>query len=91
MLEAKKYNRNRIFIFVIFTIATLLMCRHFTLNYLSLGLNIINFCLYNSKEAADTVIGILEREQHSYLLLGIYFTIQWMAGLIIFITTKRKN
>ena len=90
MLEAKKYNRNRIFIFVVFTIATLLMCIYATLHYLSLGFDIIDFSYY-TKEVADTVVGILEREQHSYLRLGVYFIFQWMAGLIIFITTKRKN
>ena len=88
MLEAKKYNRNRIFIFVVFTIATLLMCIYTTLHYLSLGFDIIS---YYTKEVADTVVGILEREQHSYLRLGVYFIFQWMSGLIIFITTKRKN
>ena len=91
MLEAKKYNRNRIFIFVVFTIATLLMCIYTTLHYLSLGFDIIDFNSYYTKEVADTVAGILEREQHSYLRLGVYFIFQWMAGLIIFITTKRKN
>ena len=91
MLEAKKYNRNRIFIFVVFTIATLLLCIYATLHYLSLGLDIIDFNSYYTKEVADTVVGILEREQHSYLRLGVYFIIQWIAGLIIFITTKRKN
>lgn len=91
MLEAKKYNRNRIFIFAVFTIATLLMCIYATFHYLSLGLDIIDFNSYYTKEVADTVVGILERERHSYLCLGVYFIIQWMAGLIIFITTKRKN
>ena len=91
MLEAKKYNRNRISIFVVFTIATLLMCIYVTLHYLSLGFDIIDFNSYYTKEVSDTVVGILEREQHSYLRLGVYFIIQWIAGLIIFITTKRKN
>lgn len=59
MLEAKKYNRNRIFIFVVFTIATLLMCIYTTLNYLSLGFDIIDFNSYYTKEVADTVVGIL--------------------------------
>ena len=59
MLEAKKYNRNRIFIFVVFTIATLLMCIYATLHYLSLGLDIIDFNSYYTKEVADTVVGIL--------------------------------
>ena len=62
-----------------------------TLHYLSLGLDIIDFNSYYTKEVADTVVGILEREQHSYLRLGVYFIFQWMAGLIIFITTERKN
>ena len=53
--------------------------------------DIIDFNSYYTKEVADTVVGILEREQHSYLRLGVYFILQWMAGLIIFITTKRKN
>ena len=91
MLEAKKYNRNRISIFVVFTIATLLMCIYATLHYLSLGLDIIDFNSYYTKKVADPVVGILEREQQSYLRLGVYFIIQWIAGLIIFITTERKD
>ena len=78
-------------IFVVFTIATLLMCIYATLHYLSLSFDIIDFNSYYTKEVADTVVGILEREQHSYLRLGVYFIFQWMAGLIIFITTKRKT
>ena len=70
------------------------MCIYTTLHYLSLGFDIIDFNSYYTKEVADTVVGILEREQHSYLRLGVYFIFQWMAGLIIFITTNtavRRN
>ena len=65
MLEAKKYNRNRIFIFVVFTIATSLTCIYTTLHYLSLGFDVIDFNSYYTKEVADTVVGILACIIHS--------------------------
>ena len=90
MLEAKKYNRNRIILFVAFSLLTLGLCLYCTLCYYSLGVEIINSLSYDPRDVSDAVVKILERDQQHFIYLGVYFVIQWIVGLILFIATKRK-
>ena len=90
MLEAKKYNRNRVILFVAFSLLTLALCLYCTLRYYSLGVDIVNSLSYDPGNVSDAVVKILERDQQHFIYLGVYFVIQWIAGLILFITTKRK-
>lgn len=90
MLEAKKYNRNRIILFVAFSLLTLGLCLYCTLCYYSLGVEIINSLSYDPRNVSDAVVKILERDQQHFICLGVYFVVQWIVGLILFIATKRK-
>ena len=90
MLEARKYNRNRIILFVAFSLLTLGLCLYCTMAYYSIGVEIINSLSYDADCVSDAVVKILEREQQLFIYLRAYFVIQWIAGLILFIVTKRK-
>ena len=90
MLEAKKYNRNRVILFVAFSLLSLCLCLFCTLRYYSLGVDIINSLSYQPDNVSDAVVKILERDQQHFIYLGVYFIIQWIVGLILFIATKRR-
>ena len=89
MLEARKYNRNRIILFVAFSLLTLGLCLYCTMAYYSIGVEIINSLSYDADSVSDAVVKILEREQQLFIYLRAYFVIQWIAALILFIITKR--
>jgi len=91
MLDSKKYNRNRIVIFVLFTLVTLVIGAFLARDYMSLSLEAIDFNSYYAKDVADKVVNILEGEQRVDRCLGFYFVAQWIVGLILFIRTKSKN
>ena len=89
MLEARKYNRNRIILFVAFSLLTLWLCLYCAMNYYAIEVKIVNSLAYDARAVSDAVVKILEREQQHFIYLGAYFVIQWVAGLILFIVTKR--
>ena len=89
MLEARKYNRNRIILFVAFSLLTLGLCLYCTMAYYSIEVEIVNSLSYDAESVSDAVVKILEREQQHFIYLGAYFVIQWIAGMILFIITKR--
>ena len=62
LLEARKYNRNRIILFVAFSLLTLGLCLYCTMAYYSIGIEIINSLSYDADSVSDAVVKILKRE-----------------------------
>jgi hypothetical protein len=74
MLEARKYNRNRIILFVAFSLLTLGLCLYCTMAYYSIEVEIVNYLAYDAKTVSDPVVKILEREQqHFHLSGGVFY------------------
>ena len=90
MLDAKKYNRNRIILFATFSLLTLGLCLYCAMSYYAIDVKIVNSLSYEPDIVSDAVVKILEREQQHFICLGTYFVIQWLAGLVLFICTRRK-
>ena len=75
--------------FVAFSLLTLGLCLYCTMAYYSIEVEIVNSLSYDAESVSDAVVKILEREQQHFIYLGAYFVIQWIAGMILFIITKR--
>ena len=85
MLEAKKYNRNRIILFVLFTLVTIALCTLCAMEYYAIDIE-----CYNVESVSKPVNEVLLPAKTYIKHLGYYFILQWVVGLILFIATKRK-
>ena len=90
MLEAKKYNRNRIILFVLFTLVTIALCTLCAMEYYALVIDMLNIECYNVESVSKPVNEVLLPAKTYIKHLGYYFILQWVVGLILFIATKRK-
>lgn len=90
MLEAKKYNRNRIIIFVLFTLVTIALCTLCVAEYYSIDIDMLNIECYNVESVSKPIKEVLQPVKTYIKHLGYYFIFQWVAGLMLFIATKRK-
>ena len=90
MLEAKKYNRNRIILFVLFTLVTIALCLLCAMEYYSIDIDMLNIECYNSEGVSKPVNEILLPAKNYINWFGYYFILQWVVGLVLFIATKRK-
>ena len=79
MLEAKKYNRNRIILFVLFSLVTIALCTLCAMEYYAIDIDMLNIECYKLLPAKTYI-------KH----FGYYFFFQWVVGLVLFIATKRK-
>ena len=90
MLEAKKYNRNRIILFVPFSLVTIVLCLLCAMEYYSIEIDMLNIECYNREGVSKPVNEVLLPAKNYIKHLGYYFILQWVVGLILFIATKRK-
>ena len=90
MLEAKKYNRNRIILFALFTLVTIALCTLCAMEYYSIDIDMLNIECYNSEGVSKPVNEILQPARTFIKWFGYYFILQWVVGLVLFIATKRK-
>ena len=90
MLEAKKYNRNRIIIFVLFTLVTIVLCTLCVAEYYSIDIDMLNIECYNREGVSKPVNEVLLPAKTYIKWFGYYFIFQWVIGLVLFITPKRK-
>jgi len=90
MLEAKKYNRNRIILFVLFTLVTIVLCLLCAMEYYSIEIDMLNIECYNREGVSKPVNEILLPAKTYIKHFGYYFFFQWVVGLVLFIATKRK-
>ena len=90
MLEAKKYNRNRIILFVLFTLVTIALCTLCVAEYYSIDIDMLNIECYNVESVSKPIKEVLQPVKTYIKHLGYYFILQWVVGLVIFIATKRK-
>ena len=90
MLEAKKYNRNRIILFVLFTLVTIALCTLCAMEYHSIAIDMLNIECYNTEGVSKPVNEVLLPAKTYIKWFGFYFIFQWGVGLVLFIATKRK-
>ena len=90
MLEAKKYNRNRIILFALFTLVTIALCTLCAMEYYAIDIDMLNIECYNVESVSKPVNEVLLPAKNYIKHLGYYFILQWVVGLVIFIATKRK-
>ena len=90
MLEAKKYNRNRIILFVIFTLVTIALCTLCAMEYYSIDIDMLNIECYNREGVSKPVNEVLLPAKTFIKWFGYYFIFQWVVGLVLFIATKRR-
>ena len=90
MLEAKKYNRNRIILFVLFTLVTIALCTLCVAEYYSIDIDMLNSECYNVESVSKPIKEVLQPVKTYIKHLGYYFILQWVVGLVLFIATKRK-
>ena len=90
MLEAKKYNRTRIILFVIFTLVTIALCALCVAEYYSIDIDMLNIECYNVESVSKPINEVLQPVKTYIKHLGYYFILQWVVGLVLFIATKRR-
>jgi len=90
MLEAKKYNRNRIILFVLFTLVTIALCALCVAEYYSIDIDMLNIECYNVESVSKPINEVLQPVKTYIKHLGYYFILQWVVGLVLFIATKRR-
>ena len=90
MLEAKKYNRNRIILFVLFTLVTIALCTLCVAEYYSIDIDMLNIECYNVESVSKPIKEVLQPVKTYIKYLGYYFILQWVVGLVLFIATKRR-
>ncbi len=90
MLEAKKYNRNRIILFVLFTLVTIALCTLCVAEYYSIDNDMLNSECYNVESVSKPIKEVLQPVKTYIKHLGYYFILQWVVGLVLFIATKRR-
>jgi hypothetical protein len=90
MLEAKKYNRNRIILFVLFTLVTIALCTLCVAEYYSIDIDMLNIECYNVESVSKPIKEVLQPVKTYIKHLGYYFILQWVVGLVLFIATKRR-
>ena len=90
MLEARRYNRNRIILFALFTLVTIALCTLCAMEYYAIDIDMLNIECYNVESVSKPVNEVLLPAKNYIKHLGYYFILQWVVGLILFIATKRK-
>lgn len=90
MLDAKKYNRNRIILFVLFTLVTIALCTLCVAEYYSIDIDMLNIECYNVESVSKPIKEVLQPVKTYIKHLGYYFILQWVVGLVLFIATKRR-
>ena len=90
MLEAKKYNRNRIILFVLFSLVTIALCTLCVAEYYSIDIDMLNIECYNVESVSKPIKEVLQPVKTYIKHLGYYFILQWVVGLVLFIATKRR-
>ena len=90
MLEAQKYNRNRIILFVLFTLVTIALCTLCVAEYYSIDIDMLNIECYNVESVSKPIKEVLQPVKTYIKHLGYYFILQWVVGLVLFIATKRR-
>ena len=90
MLETRKYNRNRIILFVLFSLVTIVLCLLCAMEYYSIDIDMLNIECYNREGVSKPVNEILLPAKTYIKWFGYYFIFQWVVGLVLFIATKRK-
>lgn len=90
MLETRKYNRNRIILFVLFSLVTIVLCLLCAMEYYSIEIDMLNIECYNREGVSKPVNEILLPAKTYIKWFGYYFIFQWVVGLVLFIATKRK-
>lgn len=90
MLETRKYNRNRIILFVLFSLVTIALCALCAMEYYSIDIDMLNIECYNREGVSKPVNEILLPAKTYIKWFGYYFIFQWVVGLVLFIATKRK-
>ena len=90
MLEAKKYNRNRIILFVLFTLVTIALCTLCVAEYYSIDIDMLNIECYNVESVSKPIKEVLQPVKTYIKHLGYYFILQWVVGFVLFIATKRR-
>ena len=90
MLEAQKYNRNRIILFVLFSLVTIALCTLCVAEYYSIDIDMLNIECYNVESVSKPIKEVLQPVKTYIKHLGYYFILQWVVGLVLFIATKRR-
>ena len=90
MLETRKYNRNRIILFVIFSLVTIVLCLLCAMEYYSINIDMLNIECYNRENVSKPVNEVLLPAKTYIKWFGYYFIFQWVVGLVLFIATKRR-
>ena len=90
MLEAKNYNRNRIILFVLFSLVTIVLCTLCAMEYYAIDIDMLNIECYNVESVSKPVNEVLLPAKTYIKWFGYYFIFQWVVGLVLFIATKRK-
>ena len=90
MLETRKYNRNRIILFVLFSLVTIVLCLLCAMEYYSIDIDMLNIECYNREGVSKPVNEVLLPAKTYIKWFGYYFIFQWVVGLVLFIATKRK-
>ena len=90
MLEARRYNRNRIILFALFTLVTIALCTLCTMAYYAIDIDMLNIECYNVEGVSKPVNEVLLPAKTYIKHFGYYFFFQWVVGLVLFIATKRK-
>ena len=90
MLETRKYNRNRIILFVLFSLVTIVLCLLCAMEYYSIDIDMLNIECYNREGVSKPVNEILLPAKTYIKWFGYYFIFQWVVGLVLFIATKRR-
>ena len=90
MLETRKYNRNRIILFVLFSLVTIALCTLCAMEYYSIDIDMLNIECYNREGVSKPVNEVLLPAKTYIKWFGYYFIFQWVVGLVLFIATKRR-
>ncbi len=90
MLEARRYNRNRIILFALFTLVTIALCTLCAMEYYAIDIDMLNIECYNVESVSKPVNEVLLPAKTYIKWFGYYFIFQWVVGLVLFIATKRK-
>ena len=90
MLETRKYNRNRIILFVLFSLVTIVLCLLCAMEYYSIDIDMLNIECYNREGVSKPVNEVLLPAKTYIKWFGYYFIFQWVIGLVLFIATKRR-
>ncbi len=89
-MKQKQYNRNRIILFVLFTLVTIALCTLCAAEYYSIDIDMLNIECYNVESVSKPIKEVLQPVQTYIKHLGYYFILQWVVGLVLFIATKRR-